>query len=166
MKEFGSFTNVRDYIAKLSERIGLLRMVNIKDGLQLQFKENKNGENPLPYKKFIIKAKYQGDDALIDTVKHYKNQAPALKNDVVKNAMDSIPCKECDMPFVLHGHDVTSIMALLIKHWGKKGLDLDKREQVELSFRLAYDFGCFKRTSLFDKLDKLANEQALDIWKY
>ena len=56
-------------------------------------------------------------------------------------------------------------MALLTKTLGKKGLDINKREQVELNFRLAYSFDCFKKTKLFNSMQQLAQQQTLNIWK-
>lgn len=79
--------------------------------------------------------------------------------------MDTVTRTTNDEHLILHGHDVTSVLALLTKTLGKKGLDINKREQVELYFRLAYSFDCFKKTMLFKSMQQFAQQQTLNIWK-
>lgn len=164
--DFGSIEYFRNYISGLCIRLGLFRIINIEKGLCLRLKANIDKDKEFPYQKFISKGVFLGDEALLNTIKIYNKQPAAFENRELINAMEAIPRSDNDEHLILHGHDVTSVMALLTKKYGKKGLDINNREQVELNFRLAYSFDCFKQTKLFEKIMQLADMQNVNIWKY
>lgn len=165
LASFSSIEDFRNYVSNLCIRLGLFRIVNRKMELNLKLKANSNTEKDLPYHKFISKGKFMGDNALLNTIMNYNRQSSSLNVNEVIEAMNAITRTGNDEHLILHGHDVTSVMALLAKTLGKKGLDINKREQVELNFRLAYSFDYFKKTMLFQSLQQFAQQQTLNIWK-
>ena len=165
LASFDAIVGFRNYVSNLCIRLGLFRIVNKNLEFNLKLKANSDKEKDFPYQKFITKGDFAGDEALLNTIKNYNKQSSSLKINEVIEAMNTITRTANDEHLILHGHAVTCVMALLTKTLGKKGLDINKREEVDLYFRLAYSFDCFKKTKLFNSMQQLAQQQTLNIWK-
>lgn len=141
----------------LAERalvVGELRIVDKRKGWGLSFKDGA-GKSDLEFKKFIEKRdmSYKGDDALIDAVKGHSHRL-GINNDEAKLGLEEIR-KEKHKPLeIVVGHDLTKVIALALKQkLGKKETRDFDREQVEVSFRLAYSLEVFKSSQLYKNIN-------------
>ena len=165
LENFGSVELFRQHLIDIALRIGLLRIYDKENNLNLKFKPI-GKEKELKYSKFINKTNFVGDDVMIDTVKHYFNQKPDMNNAAVIERMNNIASRCVDKEyFVIHGHDVASIMATIWKDMPKSNTKFDSRENIEACLRSAYCFDNFKQTKMFESLSLLALKQGVNIWK-
>lgn len=164
LSRFESSNTFRDYISQIAIHMGLFRIYNIQEKLNLKFKPVGN-QNELKYSKFIKKTKFTGDEDMINTVKSYYNQKPGLDVEKTKKGLAEITRNENDKYLILHGHDVANIMSEIWKDMPKSNTKFDCRENIEACMRSAYCFDNFKKTDMFNTMSQLANMQGVDIWK-
>lgn len=134
-------------------RIGELRIVDKRKGWGLSFKDGA-GKGDLEFKKFIERNDmgYKGDDRLIDAVKGHSHR-PEISNVEVKTELNVLRKEKHKPREIVVGHDLTKVIALSLKKtFGKKETCGFEREQVEVSFRLAYSIDLFKSSSLYHNM--------------
>lgn len=155
IQSYGGISNLIDYLISLSIPIGLLRLYNYKNSLNLSFKPSPQKPKPLDYSKFICKNNftYNGHENLIETIKRYYNQAIHLENANVIKALDMLETENHVKYDIAHGHDFVKIFLIGLKKKIGKSISTNvSEEDIERSIRLAYSFVDFKKTKLYANL--------------
>lgn len=154
--DIAKIKTVQDMLAERALRVGELRIVDKRKGWGLSFKEG-GGKRDLEFKKFIERSNlnYKGDDALINAVKGH-SQMPQIDSDVVKTELDALRKENHHPSEIIVGHDLTKVIALALKQkFGKKETNDYEREQVEISFRLAYSLDVFRSSHLYQEMTNI-----------
>ena len=132
-------------------KVGELRVVNKRKGWGLSFKDG-GGKSDLDFKKiFDWKADmaYKGDDELISAVKGHSRK-PQINNAEAIAGLNELRKERHSPMAIVVGHDLTKTIALAMrKMLYKEETDGFEREQVEVSFRLAYSIDIFRSTQLY-----------------
>lgn len=155
---------------KLWERalpVGELRIINKINGWGLSFKDG-GGKKDLDFGKFInwkTDMTYKGDDELVTAVKGH-NHRPEINNNDAKASLVALR-KEKHKPWeIVVGHDLTKMIALSLKKaLGKKESSDYEREQVEVSFRLAYSLDDFRKTQLYQNMNSMMEHHKIGFLK-
>ena len=137
--------------------VGELRIVDKRNGWGLSFKDG-GSKKDLDFGKFInwkSDMTYNGDDDLVTAVKGH-NHRPEINNNDAKTGLIALR-KEKHKPWeIVVGHDLTKVIALSLKKMlGKKETKNYEREQVEVSFRLAYSLDDFRNTQLYQNMNSM-----------
>jgi len=155
---------VLNAILEAGKYLGYLRWLNEKQGLSLKFKDY---ERKLDYAKFIDKDSLQADIEKMVTVVKNKSQRHDLDSNQLINDLKALFNNSHDLLNVCCGHDLTNILALSFqKAIGTQSSTDMTQEKIEYSLRLAYHFSYFKLTELFRLLEKWANSNHKEIFKY
>ncbi|WP_291088030.1 MULTISPECIES: hypothetical protein [unclassified Empedobacter] len=157
IKRFNNLESLKTHIIDLALQISKLRVLNFHNDYNIKLKPNqKNKETKeLDYSKFICKKefKYLGHKILLETISKYYNQGLPKKEETIINEINKLDISEMEILNLIHGHDLTTIIALGLKNSiGKSSLKASKREDIERALRLAYNYENFKNTLLYQKI--------------
>lgn len=147
--------NKVDEIHKLLQEstmpIGEMRLVNKRKGWNLSFKDG-GGKKDLDFcKLFNWKGdmSYLGDKVLINAVKGH-SKLPEIDEREALNELKAVrQCKYSPKQIIV-GHDLTRVIAVAMKRkYYKKETEGYDKDQIEVSFRLAYSLELFKKSNLY-----------------
>ena len=150
LKERGSeekikaFTeDIRETLLKLGQEIGKLRLLSLRNKLDLKFEGLKFG-------KFIDKEKLSINiDELIISIKNH-SQKLSLDEQQIKQDLSVISDENHDPWQLCCGHDFISILAIaLCKVLGTWNANDVKKEDLERELRLAYELSYFYQTQIY-----------------
>jgi 5S rRNA maturation endonuclease (ribonuclease M5) len=150
LKERGSeekikaFTeDIRETLLKLGQEIGKLRLLSLRNKLDLKFEGLKFG-------KFIDKEKLSINiDELISSIKNH-SQKLSLDEQQIKQDLSVISDENHDPWQLCCGHDFISILAIALwKVLGTWNANDVKKEDLERELRLAYELSYFYQTQIY-----------------
>lgn len=165
LQKYGPVSNFRNIIIEMALDLGIFRLLNEKENLNLKFKASDDQSSDLNYKKFIHKGQYLGIEKMIETVKQYGNQAIKLDTNLICSQILHLKESLKDYYLLIHGHDVSHIMALFCNFMKKSGVTINSREDIEACMRMAYSIADFSQTNMYFSLAELAEKQGLSIWR-
>ena len=147
-------------VISASRRIGFLRLINIKEHLNINFKG-------LNFNSFVDVSKLDVNvdvEALIDLL---LGRSRNLKNGVTKEYLNEKynEYSEKDYPDnqLCCGHDITNIVAMIYSQkWASCDTNLN-REKVEAALRIGYTMDEFSKTKLFKSIFDAAKRFGFDI---
>jgi len=135
--------DIRETLLKLGQEIGKLRLLSLRNKLDLKFEGLKFG-------KFIDKEKLSINiDELIISIKNH-SQKPSLDEQQIKQDLSVISDENHDPWQLCCGHDFISILAIaLCKVLGTWNANDVKKEDWERELRLAYELSYFYQTQIY-----------------
>lgn len=134
---------IRETLLKLGQEIGKLRLLSLRNELDLKFEGLKFG-------KFIDKKNLSIDiDKLIISIKNH-SQKLSLDEQQIKQDLSVISDENHDPWQLCCGHDFISILAIaLCKVLGTWNANDVKKEDWERELRLAYELSYFYQTQIY-----------------
>jgi len=135
--------DIRETLLKLGQEIGKLRLLSLRNELNLKFEGLKFG-------KFIDKEKLSINiDELIRSIKNH-SQKLSLDEQQIKQDLSVISDENHDPWQLCCGHDFISILAIaLCKVLGTWNANDVKKEDWERELRLAYELSYFYQTQIY-----------------
>ncbi|MDJ0671170.1 MAG: DUF4435 domain-containing protein [Microcystis sp. M53598_WE2] len=135
--------DIRETLLKLGQEIGKLRLLSLRNELDLKFEGLKFG-------KFIDKEKLSINiDELIRSIKNH-SQKLSLDEQQIKQDLSVISDENHDPWQLCCGHDFISILAIaLCKVLGTWNANDVKKEDWERELRLAYELSYFYQTQIY-----------------
>ena len=135
--------DIRETLLKLGQEIGKLRLLSLRNKLDLKFEGLKFG-------KFIDKEKLSINiDELIISIKNH-SQKLSLDEQQIKQDLSVISDENHDPWQLCCGHDFISILAIaLCKVLGTWNANDVKTEVLERELRLAYELSYFYQTQIY-----------------
>lgn len=135
--------DIRETLLKLGQEIGKLRLLSLRNKLDLKFEGLKFG-------KFIDKEKLSINiDELIRSIKNH-SQKLSLDEQQIKQDLSVISDENHDPWQLCCGHDFISILAIaLCKVLGTWNANDVKKEDWERELRLAYELSYFYQTQIY-----------------
>ena len=135
--------DIRETLLKLGQEIGKLRLLSLRNELDLKFEGLKFG-------KFIDKKNLSIDiDKLIISIKNH-SQKLSLDEQQIKQYLSVISDENHDPWQLCCGHDFISILAIaLLKVLGTGDTKDVKKEDLERELRLAYELSYFYQTQIY-----------------
>lgn len=135
--------DIRETLLKLGQEIGKLRLLSLRNELDLKFEGLKFG-------KFIDKKNLSIDiDKLIISIKNH-SQKLSLDEQQIKQYLSVISDENHDPWQLCCGHDFISILAIaLCKVLGTWNANDVKKEDWERELRLAYELSYFYQTQIY-----------------
>lgn len=135
--------DIRETLLKLGQEIGKLRLLSLRNKLDLKFEGLKFG-------KFIDKEKLSINiDELIRSIKNH-SQKLSLDEQQIKQDLSVISDENHDPWQLCCGHDFISILAIaLLKVLGTWDTNDVKKEDLERELRLAYELSYFYQTQIY-----------------
>jgi hypothetical protein len=135
----GVATVIREKLISLSLPLGLLRLISVREALQLSFKN-------IDHKKTVASRTLECNiDAVVDIVLA-KSKLPAISPAGLKGKLITEQAASYDPWQICQGHDVAKFFVISVrKYWGVGGVSA---EEIERSLRLAYESNYFWRTEL------------------
>ena len=136
--------DIRETLLKLGQEIGKLRLLSLRNKLDLKFEGLKFG-------KLIDKEKLSINiDELIRSIKNH-SQKLSLDEQQIKQDLSVISDENHDPWQLCCGHDFISILAIaLCKVLGtKSNTNVVKEEDLERELRLAYELSYFYQTQIY-----------------
>ena len=135
--------DIRETLLKLGQQIGKLRLLSLRNKLDLKFEGLKFG-------KFIDKEKLSINiDELIRSIKNH-SQKLSLDEQQIKQDLSVISDENHDPWQLCCGHDFISILAIalwkVLGTWNANDL---KKEDLERELRLAYELSYFYQTKIY-----------------
>lgn len=149
---------LREYLLSLTKPISELRIVSLKNNLNLAFKQTTTKTKELDFKKFICKDKFifKGYDKLIETIKTYYNQGVELNSKDLESQIKTLDLREFDNYDVCKGHDLTKVIIIgILKKIGKTNSENITTEEIERSLRLSFSLMDFNKTKLKKQIDRI-----------
>jgi len=144
-------------------KVGELRIVDKRMGWGLSFKDS-GGKKDLEFEKFIewkTDMSYKGDSDLVKVVKGHSKRPEINDAEAIAGLRDLRKEKHKPVEIVV-GHDLTKMIALAMKKMLlKKETERYGREQVEVSFRLAYTLDIFKKSQLYGRMMDLMGHHGI-----
>jgi len=135
--------DIRETLLKLGQEIGKLRLLSLRNKLDLKFEGLKFG-------KFIDKENLSIDiDKLIISIKNH-SQKLSLDEQQIKQDLSVISDENHDPWQLCCGHDFISILAIALwKVLGTRNANDVKKEDLERELRLAYELSYFYQTQIY-----------------
>jgi 5S rRNA maturation endonuclease (ribonuclease M5) len=135
--------DIRETLLKLGQEIGKLRLLSLRNELNLKFEGLKFG-------KFIDKEKLSINiDELIRSIKNH-SQKLSLDEQQIKQDLSVISDENHDPWQLCCGHDFISILAIALwKVLGTRNANDVKKEDLERDLRLAYELSYFYQTQIY-----------------
>jgi 5S rRNA maturation endonuclease (ribonuclease M5) len=135
--------DIRETLLKLGQEIGKLRLLSLRNKLDLKFEGLKFG-------KFIDKEKLSINiDELIRSIKNH-SQKLSLDEQQIKQDLSVISDENHDPWQLCCGHDFISILAIALwKVLGTRNANDVKKEDLERELRLAYELSYFYQTQIY-----------------
>jgi 5S rRNA maturation endonuclease (ribonuclease M5) len=135
--------DIRETLLKLGQEIGKLRLLSLRNELNLKFEGLKFG-------KFIDKEKLSINiDELIRSIKNH-SQKLSLDEQQIKQDLSVISDENHDPWQLCCGHDFISILAIALwKVLGTRNANDVKKEDLERELRLAYELSYFYQTQIY-----------------
>jgi 5S rRNA maturation endonuclease (ribonuclease M5) len=137
--------DIRETLLKLGQEIGKLRLLSLRNKLDLKFEGLKFG-------KFIDKEKLNLSidiDELIRSIKNH-SQKLSLDEQQIKQDLSVISDENHDPWQLCCGHDFISILAIALwKVLGTRNANDVKKEDLERELRLAYELSYFYQTQIY-----------------
>lgn len=135
--------DIRETLLKLGQEIGKLRLLSLRNKLDLKFEGLKFG-------KFIDKEKLSINiDELIRSIKNH-SQKLSLDEQQIKQDLSVISDENHDPWQLCCGHDFISILAIaLLNVLGTWDTNDVKKEDLERELRLAYELSYFYETQIY-----------------
>lgn len=143
---------IRNLLIERALPIGELRIVDKRNGWNLSYK--KKEKKDLEFKNFIDKRTfvYKGDKALIDAIKAFSVR-PDVNTPEAVTGLSALRAEGHDPLKIIVGHDVTRVIALAFKQFlHKEETEGLENEQVEITFRAAYNKNDFIATNLANNM--------------
>lgn len=145
---------IRNLLIERALPIGELRIVDKRNGWNLSYKKKDKKKKDLEFKNFIDKRTfvYKGDKALIDAIKAYSVR-PDVNTPEAVTGLSALRAEGHDPLKIIVGHDVTRVIALAFKQFlHKEETEGLENEQVEITFRAAYNKNDFIATNLANNM--------------
>lgn len=135
--------DIRETLLKLGQEIGKLRLLSLRNELNLKFEG-------LNFSKFIDKKNLSIDiDKLIISIKNH-SQKLSLDEQQIKQDLSVISDENHDPWQLCCGHDFISILAIALwKVLGTRNANDVKKEDWERELRLAYELSYFYQTQIY-----------------
>lgn len=135
--------DIRETLLKLVQQIGKLRLLSLRNELNLKFEG-------LNFSKFIDKKKLSINiDKLIISIKNH-SQKLSLDEQQIKQDLSVISDENHDPWQLCCGHDFISILAIALwKVLGTWNANDVKKEDLERELRLAYELSYFYQTQIY-----------------
>ncbi|TRT86918.1 MAG: DUF4435 domain-containing protein [Microcystis aeruginosa Ma_AC_P_19900807_S299] len=135
--------DIRETLLKLGQEIGKLRLLSLRNKLDLKFEGLKFG-------KFIDKEKLSINiDELIRSIKNHSHKL-SLDEQQIKQDLSVISDENHDPWQLCCGHDFISILAIALwKVLGTWNATDVKKEDLERDLRLAYELSYFYQTQIY-----------------
>jgi 5S rRNA maturation endonuclease (ribonuclease M5) len=135
--------DIRETLLKLGQEIGKLRLLSLRNELNLKFEG-------LNFSKFIDKKNLSIDiDKLIISIKNH-SQKLSLDEQQIKQDLSVISDENHDPWQLCCGHDFISILAIALwKVLGTRNANDVKKEDLERELRLAYELSYFYQTQIY-----------------
>lgn len=147
--------NIREKIITLGRPLSYMRILSDEEEYGFAFKASEEHTKEFPYEDYLKLSKndceYLGDAKMVEVVCRYRNQGIKKNQSVLTEKIQQIGGRGYDDFVMLHGHDLMSLMGLLIKPYGKAKAKIKKHDEVEQDFRLAY-YSFFTNSSLYSSL--------------
>lgn len=155
---------IRHKIITFARPLSYMRVLNAEEGFKFAFKASKDHPKEFPYRDFLKLSKtdceYRGDAKMVETVCRYRNQGAGIDLGELEEKIKQIALRGYDDQEILHGHDLMSLMGLLLLHYGKTNAKIKKNDEVEQDFRLAY-YSDFKNSSLYASLQDYSKNYSI-----
>lgn len=151
---------LKDSVLSASYRIGILRLINIQEHLNINFKG-------LNFNSFVSISKLEIDvdiDILIDLllVRSKKLKVGTTKEYLKEKYREYLGYDFPDVQLCC-GHDVTNIIAMVYSQkWASCERSLN-REKVEAALRIGYTMDDFCKTKLFENIKRAAKRFGFDV---
>ncbi len=135
--------DIRETLLKLGQEIGKLRLLSLRNELNLKFEG-------LNFSKFIDKKNLSIDiDKLMISIKNH-SQKLSLDEQQIKQDLSVISDENHDPWQLCCGHDFISILAIALwKVLGTRNANDVKKEDLERELRLAYELSYFYQTQIY-----------------
>ena len=161
--ESNEIIKVREKLISLALPLSYMRLLSTSKALNFAFKPDNETSKCFPYSKIIEannkKFEHLTISKLIQVVCSYNNNQGAGKDqkqmEIQLTELMKMQYEEKD---ILHGHDLTNIVALSLKYYGKSNKKNKVADDIETAFRLAYSLDNFKTTALYSKLEQYSQK--------
>lgn len=155
---------IRNEIITLVRPLSYMRILSNEKGYNFAFKASNKHPKPFPYRDFLCLSRsqcsYGGDKKMITTTCRYRNQGAGMDEKEMKRNIDAIASRGYDDYIILHGHDMMSLMGLLVVRYGRAKDKEMNNEEVERAFRLTY-YSYFLKSGLYQSLKSYADKLSL-----
>lgn len=162
--------SVLEVVLGITNRIGILKIVDRRDGLNLKLKkEGKGTEFELPsYEKFLDKNGHYTTNKkmieyLMDWSKSNKSQ-PSKSLDEILSLYEAEDNANYDTYKLSCGHDVTYMIAYLI--WKHISGERTNKDELEKLLRASYTIDNFRNTDIYAALNQWCIDKEIAILKY
>lgn len=158
-------STIKKVVLDLAYLTGCLRLADKKENLGLSFKPSSPDGNRIKFKKFICEKTFSLDiDQMIHIVWEYsKNRQKAVSTkQVIRAAFDKILLQENNYEDMINGHDVAEIVCIIASTALKSKSNIFQHpDRVEESLALSFDRSKFRKTNLFQNINRWQNERNL-----
>lgn len=162
-------TSVLDVVLGITNRIGILKLVDRREGLNLKLKkEGKGTEFELPnYEKFLDKDGHYTTNKkmigyLMDWSRSNKSQ-PSKNLDEILSLYEAEDITNYDTYKLSCGHDVTYVIAYLI--WKHISGERTNKDELEKLLRASYTIDSFRNTDIYAALNQWSMDNEVAILK-
>lgn len=151
-------SSIRESLLKIGEPIGLLRLISLNEGINLEF-------NNLNYSKFINKNNLTIDIfILIRNVKINSKKYEINEEDILEK-INKYRENNYDLWQICCGHDLIIILSIgLRKVLGSNDAGDVKPDFLEMMLRLSYEYSFFLSTDLYKSLLTWTESKGVDIF--
>lgn len=167
------FPDLKNHLENLIYRLGCLKLANKTDNLGLTFKPKGISDKRLDFTKFIDakSMSFRGDNDLITAVINFsinKVKKDSIKPfDVIVDSFNSILSKNHPKSEIIHGHDFSEIIYVLIRKCFKFNINItNDSDNVETLLTMAYDSQYFQNTNLFKSLNAFNLKNSANLFSF
>jgi hypothetical protein len=146
-KKYG---NMKTALLESVRSLGILRLINEQQGLGIDFQKLDESATAIYWADLFIVSdlRFEFDDVLASLC---KSNHPLRRH--IKQHLASVNMNDFDLFMLCNGHDVMQVACKLIKSQGRSEVkNRVEHNDIERSFRLAYEMQFFKKTQLYEKL--------------
>jgi len=158
-------STIKKVVLDLAYLTGCLRLADKKENLGLSFKPASPDGNRIRFKKFICEKTFSLNiDQMIHIVWEYsKNRQKVVSTkQVIRAAFDKILLQENNYEDMINGHDVAEIVCIIASVALKSKSNIFQHpDRVEESLALSFDRGKFRKTNLFQNINRWQGERNL-----
>ena len=148
---------VLDFLLEVIEPIGTLRLLNVKQSLELKFKILSNNKYKfIDYQDFIHDKTLEIDlNRLLTTVENKSSKQGLFKNrPELRVALEALSQQDYDLKELCNGHDLVNILSIALMHLlgNRRSSTKVVSEELEKDLIIAYRLDDFVQTKLFASL--------------
>lgn len=155
---------IQKFLQKCAIPIGEMRLADKRMGWKLSFKDS-GGKKDLDFCKLFNwkdDMSFLGDKVMINVVKGHSKRPEIDEKEALKE-LKAVRQYKYSPKQIIVGHDLTRVIAVAMKKkYYKKETEGYDKDQIEVSFRLAYSLDLFKKSNLYQAMKGMMSHHGID----